>query len=66
METTKTVAELIKAYVNEHLHDPITASDIAKAAGYSQYHARRLGAATTIIPRRGTYSAESRKPYMSR
>jgi AraC-like DNA-binding protein len=47
MESAKTVAEQIKAYVNEHLHDPITASDIAKAAGYSQYHATRLFKAET-------------------
>jgi AraC-like DNA-binding protein len=41
------VAELIKAYVKAHLQDPITASDIAKAAGYSQYHATRLFKAET-------------------
>lgn len=32
----------IKAYIAAHLHDPITASDVAKAAGYSQYHAARV------------------------
>lgn len=36
------VAAKIKEYVKSHLQDPITASDIAKAAGYSQYHATRL------------------------
>jgi len=41
------VAELIKAYVKAHLQDPITASDIARAAGYSQYHATRLFKAAT-------------------
>lgn len=32
----------MKAYISKHLHDPITASDVAKAAGYSQYHAARI------------------------
>ncbi|HOE70853.1 MAG: AraC family transcriptional regulator [Anaerolineaceae bacterium] len=32
----------IKAYIQEHLQEPITASDLAKAAGYSQYHAARI------------------------
>lgn len=32
----------MKAYISKHLHDPITASDVAKAAGYSQYHAVRI------------------------
>ena len=41
------VAEPIKAYVKAHLQEPITASDIAKAAGYSQYHAARLFKAET-------------------
>jgi AraC-like DNA-binding protein len=41
------VAEQIKAYVKAHLQEPITASDIAKAAGYSQYHATRLFKAET-------------------
>jgi AraC-like DNA-binding protein len=36
------VAAAIKAYVTAHLQDPITASDLAKAVGYSQYHATRL------------------------
>ena len=43
------VAEPIKAYVRAHLQDPITASDIAKAAGYSQYHATRLFKAETGV-----------------
>jgi len=30
------------AYVAAHLNDPITARDLAQAAGYSQYHAARL------------------------
>ena len=41
------VTELIKAYVKAHLQESITASDIAKAAGYSQYHATRLFKAET-------------------
>lgn len=32
----------MKAYITAHLQDPITASDLAKVAGYSQYHAARL------------------------
>ncbi|MCL2518779.1 MAG: AraC family transcriptional regulator [Oscillospiraceae bacterium] len=35
-------AERIKAYIKSHLQEPITASDVAKAAGYSQFHAARL------------------------
>jgi len=41
------VAEKIKAYVKAHVHEPITASDIAKVAGYSQYHMARLFKAET-------------------
>jgi len=41
------VAEPIKKYVKAHLQEQITASDIAKAAGYSQYHATRLFKAET-------------------
>ena len=36
------VAARIRAYIHEHLQEPITASHIAGAAGYSQYHASRL------------------------
>jgi len=36
------VVEQMKAYIAAHLHEPITASDLAKAVGYSQYHAARL------------------------
>lgn len=32
----------MKTYISEHLQEPITASDVAKAAGYSQYHAARI------------------------
>ena len=43
----KTPATMIKAYIQAHLQDQITASDLAKAAGYSQYHATRLFKAET-------------------
>lgn len=32
----------MKAYIAAHLQEAITASDVAKAAGYSQYHAARI------------------------
>ena len=32
----------MREFIHEHLQEAITASDIAKAAGYSQYHAARL------------------------
>jgi len=34
--------ERMKQYIAEHLQEPITASGVAKAAGYSQYHAARV------------------------
>lgn len=34
--------ERMKKYILKHLQDPITAGDVAKAAGYSQYHAARI------------------------
>ncbi|MDR0838904.1 MAG: AraC family transcriptional regulator [Oscillospiraceae bacterium] len=34
--------ERIKAYIAEHIREPITAADIARAAGYSQFHAARV------------------------
>ncbi|MDR0906325.1 MAG: AraC family transcriptional regulator [Oscillospiraceae bacterium] len=34
--------ERIKAYITEHIREPITAADIARAAGYSQFHAARV------------------------
>jgi len=40
-ETTAAVKRM-KKFISEHLHEPITASDVAKAAGYSQYHAARV------------------------
>ena len=41
------IAEKIKKYVKAHLQEPITASEIAKAAGYSQHHTTRLFKAET-------------------
>lgn len=35
-------AKRVKAYVAEHIRDRITAADIARAAGYSQFHAARV------------------------
>ena len=35
-------AQRMKRYIREHLREPITAMDIARAAGYSQYHAARV------------------------
>lgn len=32
----------ITDYIDAHLHEPITANDLAKAAGYSQYHMIRV------------------------
>lgn len=32
----------MKAFIAEHLHESITAANVAKAAGYSQYHAARI------------------------
>ena len=32
----------MKAYMDAHLKEPVTAKDIARAAGYSPYHAARL------------------------
>ncbi|HOV69586.1 MAG TPA: AraC family transcriptional regulator, partial [Clostridia bacterium] len=32
----------VRDYIKAHLHEPITSHDIAKAAGYSQYHTMRI------------------------
>ena len=46
MDETKngndTAVKQMQYYIKSHLQQPITASDIAKAAGYSQYHAARV------------------------
>ena len=34
--------ERMRTYIAAHLRDAITASDVARAAGYSQYHAARI------------------------
>ena len=34
--------ERVKAYIAAHLREPITAGDLAKVAGYSQYHMIRI------------------------
>jgi AraC-like DNA-binding protein len=40
-------AERMKSYIHQHLRERITAVDVAKAAGYSQYHAARIFKAVT-------------------
>ena len=40
-ESTEAVARM-RAYIDAHLRDVITAADVAKAAGYSQFHAARV------------------------
>ena len=44
MESTVThaAAERMRAYIDTHIHEPITAKTLAQAAGYSQYHAARI------------------------
>lgn len=43
--------ERMKKFISEHLHQPITASEVAKAGGYSQYHAARIfNAETGLAP----------------
>ena len=41
--------ERMRKYIQAHLQDEITAGDIARAAGYSQYHAARLFKAETDL-----------------
>lgn len=38
----KSVSEQIKTYVSEHLNEPVTLNDIAKAVGYSKFHTSRV------------------------
>jgi len=40
-EATAAIARM-KTYIAQNLQNPITASDLAKAAGYSQYHMARI------------------------
>jgi AraC-like DNA-binding protein len=42
VDQNTSAVEQMKAYVASHLQEPITASGVAKAAGYSQYHAARI------------------------
>lgn len=39
----------MKLYIQEHLLEPITASDVAKSSGYSQYHAARIFKIVCVI-----------------
>ena len=45
-ENAGVVAQM-QAYIQAHLREPMTASEIAKAVGYSQFHAARLFKAET-------------------
>ena len=51
MQAKKTESQLavarMKQFIAGNLHQPITASDVAKAAGYSQFHAARVFKAET-------------------
>ncbi|MGN0805278.1 MAG: helix-turn-helix domain-containing protein [Candidatus Coproplasma sp.] len=38
----KSVTEQIKEYISEHLNEPVTLNDIAKAVGYSKFHTSRI------------------------
>lgn len=38
----RSVTEQIKAYIGEHLYEPVTLNDIAKAIGYSKFHTSRI------------------------
>ena len=53
MQARKTESQLavkrMKQFISGNLHQPITASDVAKAAGYSQFHAARVFKAETGI-----------------
>ena len=53
----------MKKFIQDHLHEHITAGDVAKAAGYSQYHARMFKAETDLarsntLPRKADYQRE--------
>ncbi len=38
----RSVTEQIKKYIIEHLNEPVTLNDIAKAVGYSKFHTSRI------------------------
>jgi AraC family transcriptional regulator len=42
MNRTTIAVQRMKEYIQANLHEPITAKDVASAAGYSQYHAARI------------------------
>lgn len=42
MREATAATQRMKEYIQAHLQEPVTADDVAKAAGYSQYHAARL------------------------
>jgi len=42
MSEANAPVQKMREYIHQHLQEPITASEVAKAAGYSQYHAARL------------------------
>ena len=44
---SQATVERMKKYIHDHLHERITAADVARAAGYSQFHASRLFKAET-------------------
>lgn len=43
--------ERMRAFIAAHLQEAITASGVAKAAGYSPYHAARIFKEETGLPR---------------
>ena len=42
MRAMNSTVKQMKAYISEHLQESITLNDIAKAVGYSKYHAARI------------------------
>ena len=42
MKETEVAIQRMTEYIRTHLHEDITAKDVANAAGYSQYHAARV------------------------
>ncbi|MEI7833773.1 MAG: AraC family transcriptional regulator, partial [bacterium] len=42
MSEVSLAVERMRLYIQTHLQEPVTASDVAEAAGYSKYHAARL------------------------
>jgi AraC-like DNA-binding protein len=43
----ETAVQRMKSFIEEHLQEPITSSELAKSAGYSQFHAARIFKAET-------------------